>query len=108
MSLSNVAKANKMTKMLRAKFNFYTKQNMDYADMVQKAAELQAAKDKDIVVVTKDRDFIELLERYGSPPQILYLTIGNIPNNELQIVFDKKFLKAITILENEDQVEIGF
>jgi hypothetical protein len=43
------AKANKMTKMLRAKFNFYTKQNMDYADMVQKAAELQAAKDKDIV-----------------------------------------------------------
>jgi len=43
------AKANQMTKMLRAKFNFYTKQNMDYADMVQKAAELQAAKDKDIV-----------------------------------------------------------
>jgi len=43
------AKANQMTKMLRAKFNFYTKQNMDYADTVQKAAELQAAKDKDIV-----------------------------------------------------------
>jgi hypothetical protein len=43
------AKANQMTKMLRAKYNFYTKQNMDYADMVQKAAELQAAKDKDIV-----------------------------------------------------------
>ena len=42
-------KANQMTKMVRAKYNFYTKQNQDYADTVQKAAEIQAAKDKDIV-----------------------------------------------------------
>ena len=38
-----------MTKMVRAKYNFYTKQNQDYADTVQKAAQIQAAKDKDIV-----------------------------------------------------------
>ena len=44
-----VAALNQRTKMVRAKYNFYTKQNQDYADMVQKAAEIQAAKDKDIV-----------------------------------------------------------
>jgi len=42
-------KANQMTKMVRAKYNFYTKQNQDYADTVNKAAQIQAAKDKDIV-----------------------------------------------------------
>ena len=35
--------------MVRAKYNFYTKQNQDYADTVNKAAQIQAAKDKDIV-----------------------------------------------------------
>ena len=42
-------KANQMTKMVRAKYNFYTKQNQDYADTVNKAAQIQAAKDRDIV-----------------------------------------------------------
>jgi len=48
-SIAAAMKANQMTKMVRAKYNFYTKQNQDYADTVQKAAEIQAAKDKDIV-----------------------------------------------------------
>ena len=48
-SIAAAAKANQMTKMVRAKYNFYTKQNQDYADTVNKAAQIQAAKDKDIV-----------------------------------------------------------
>ena len=40
-----VAALNQRTKMVRAKYNFYTKQNQDYADTVKKAAEIQAAKD---------------------------------------------------------------
>ena len=54
------AKANKMTKMLRAKFNFYTKQNMDYADMVKKAAELQGIKDTETA-----KDFMAKNPNYG-------------------------------------------
>ena len=46
---ANAAKANQMTKMLRAKYNFYTQQNMNYADMVKKNAELSAKRDRDLV-----------------------------------------------------------
>jgi len=48
-SIAAAMKANQMTKMVRAKYNFYTKQNQDYADTVNQAAQIQAAKDKDIV-----------------------------------------------------------
>jgi len=47
------AKANKMTKMMRAKFSFYTQKEKERIkneeEMAKKAAELQAAKDKDLV-----------------------------------------------------------
>ena len=46
---ANAKKANDMTKMLRAKYNFYTQQNMNYADMVKKNAELAAKRDKDLI-----------------------------------------------------------
>jgi hypothetical protein len=48
-SIAAAMKANQMTKMVRAKYNFYTKQNQDYADTVNQAAQIQAAKDRDIV-----------------------------------------------------------
>ena len=38
------------------------------------------------VVVTKDADFVRLLEAHGSPPKILWLTIGNVRNVELRRV----------------------
>jgi|TARA_R100001460_G_scaffold26259_1_gene53104 hypothetical protein len=43
------AKANQMTKMLRQKFGFYTNKNLEYADLINKNAELQGQQDKDIV-----------------------------------------------------------
>jgi len=49
LSPEQVAELNRRTKMVRAKYNFYTKQNKDYADTVNQAAQIQAAKDKDIV-----------------------------------------------------------
>ena len=50
------------------------------------------AKDGDIfkaraagaVVVTKDRDFVALLEAHGSPPQVVWITCGNTSNARLQ------------------------
>jgi predicted nuclease of predicted toxin-antitoxin system len=60
------------------------------------------------VVVTKDRDFIDLVVRFGSPPQILWLTCGNMTNRDLQQIFISAFPKAIDLLnEGESIVEIG-
>ena len=36
------------------------------------------------VVVTKDDDFVLLLDRLGPPPQVVWITCGNIGNNDLR------------------------
>ena len=45
-----------------------------------------AARKAGAVVMTKDVDFIMLLQRFGPPPQVIWLTCGNTSNLELQQV----------------------
>lgn len=60
------------------------------------------------VVVTKDRDFVDLVVRLGTPPQILWLTCGNITNRGLQETFSKTFPAALELLNaGEAIVEIS-
>lgn len=60
------------------------------------------------VLVTKDRDFIDLVVRLGSPPQILWLTCGNMTNRDLQSIFSRAFPDALALLQDgENIVEIG-
>lgn len=60
------------------------------------------------VVITKDRDFIDLVVRLGTPPQILWLTCGNVSNRRLQELFTQTFPEALTLLKNgEAIVEVG-
>ena len=44
----------------------------------------QAAKAAGVVVLTKDADFRHLLNQFGPPPQVLWLTYGNTSNERLQ------------------------
>ena len=34
----------------------------------------EAARAADAIVITKDLDFVEMVERFGTPPRILWLT----------------------------------
>ncbi len=43
-----------------------------------------AARTAGAVVMTKDYDFVQLLERFGPPPQIIWLTCGNTTNARLR------------------------
>ena len=36
------------------------------------------------VMITKDDDFVLLLDRHGPPPQVVWVTCGNIRNKELR------------------------
>ena len=38
----------------------------------------QAAQKAHAVVISKDSDFVELVSRHGSPPQLLWVTCGNV------------------------------
>jgi predicted nuclease of predicted toxin-antitoxin system len=44
----------------------------------------EAARAENAVILTKDSDFIDLVCRLGTPPQILWLTCGNVTNQNLQ------------------------
>jgi predicted nuclease of predicted toxin-antitoxin system len=39
-----------------------------------------AAREANAVVVTKDHDFVLLLDRFGPPPSVLWITCGNTSN----------------------------
>ncbi|MEH1826540.1 MAG: DUF5615 family PIN-like protein [Nostoc sp.] len=34
--------------------------------------------------MTKDSDFAELVDRFGTPPQVIWLTCGNTSNDRLK------------------------
>lgn len=60
------------------------------------------------VVVTKDRDFIDLQHRLGPPPQIIWLTCGNTSEARLQEIFSKHLDTARRLIEGGDSlVEIS-
>ena len=66
-----------------------------------------AAKSESVVVMTKDSDFVMLLEDLGPPPQIIWLTCGNTSNARLKQILTNALPRAIMLLESgEPLVEI--
>jgi predicted nuclease of predicted toxin-antitoxin system len=67
-----------------------------------------AAQQAGAVVMTKDSDFAELVNRYGAPPQVIWLTCGNTSNARLRQILTKTLLQAIALLDaGEPLVEIN-
>jgi len=68
----------------------------------------QAARDAKAIVISKDSDFRDLLERLGPPPQVVWITCGNTTNQKLMELFDTLFLKVIALLQRgEPLIEIA-
>ncbi|MBD2120160.1 hypothetical protein H6F68_04420 [Trichocoleus sp. FACHB-262] len=58
--------------------------------------------------MTKDSDFIDLVCRLGTPPQILWLTCGNVTNRNLQQLLTATLPEALEKLgQGEAIVEIS-
>ncbi|MBV9927714.1 MAG: DUF5615 family PIN-like protein [Acidobacteria bacterium] len=66
-----------------------------------------AARNESVVVMTKDSDFVRLLEELGSPPQVIWLTCGNTSNSRLRQILTDALPRAIELLKSgESLVEI--
>lgn len=66
-----------------------------------------ARNDGDVTVMSKDRDFIDLINRLGIPPQVLWLTCGNTSNARLKEILSSTLLQAMALLaQGEPIVEI--
>lgn len=67
-----------------------------------------AAQQPGVIVLTKDSDFVELVERLGPPPQVLWLTCGNTSEAALRLLLKNALPHALELLANgEPLVEIS-
>jgi len=68
----------------------------------------EAAKAQKAIVMTKDSDFVDLVERLGPPPQIIWLTCGNTSNLRLREILSTILPRALELLASgETLVEIN-
>src|SRR5215213_4695821 len=68
----------------------------------------QAARRDRTVVMTKDSDFVLLLERFGPPPQVVWVTCGNTSNARLKEILTNTLPRALGLLNSgEKLVEIS-
>jgi predicted nuclease of predicted toxin-antitoxin system len=79
--------------------------------------ELRQAKDKEIfaaarqanaIVMIKDADFAEMVERLCPPPAVIWLTCGNTSNAALRLILKSTLPKALELIgQGEKLVEIS-
>jgi predicted nuclease of predicted toxin-antitoxin system len=55
-------------------------------------------------VVTKDRDFIDLVERVGPPPKVIWITVGNTSNENLKRILAATLPDALALLEQGEML----
>ncbi len=82
-----------------------------------KALGLRDAKDRDIfaaarnagvMLISKDSDFVDLVQRHGAPPQLIWLTCGNVTNARLKVVLAGAWPRVTAMLAaGEAVVELG-
>lgn len=67
-----------------------------------------AARHAKAILMTKDNDFLTILERHGAPPQILWVTCGNTSNAQLKKILKSSLPQAIRMLKaGEALIEIS-
>ena len=61
----------------------------------------------DTIILTKDVDFVDLVQRHGPPPKVLRLLCGNTSNERLRIILTSALPGALRLLQAGDSfVEI--
>jgi predicted nuclease of predicted toxin-antitoxin system len=66
-----------------------------------------AAREAEAVVITKDRDFVRLLEKFGPPPKLIWVTCGNTSNAQMRKILRQAFPETLLLLQaDESLVEI--
>src|SRR5262245_54331917 len=60
----------------------------------------QAARKEKAVVMTKDSDFVLLLEKFGPPPQVVWITCGNTSNARLKEILTNTLPKTLELLKS--------
>lgn len=58
--------------------------------------------------MSKDADFLRLLEQHGAPPQVIWISCGNTSNERMREVLAMALPKALALIEQgESLIEIS-
>jgi predicted nuclease of predicted toxin-antitoxin system len=67
-----------------------------------------AARQANAVVMTKDVDFVHLVEKFGPPPRVILLACGNTSKSQLRQILKRSFDRTMDWLQKgECVVEIA-
>ncbi len=70
--------------------------------------EIFEAREAGATVASKDHDFVDLLDRRGPSPKVLWITCGNMSNATLREVLGKTLTEALAALEaGEPMAEVS-
>ena len=64
----------------------------------------EAAKVQEVIFMTKDSDFVDLVERRNAPPKIIWLTCGNTSNARLKEILSATLLDALEFLQRSEKI----
>lgn len=68
----------------------------------------EAARDAEVIMMSKDSDFLNLLDQHGPPPKVIWVTCGNTSNQRMRKILKKTLSTAVRMLKGDDHVvEIG-
>ncbi|MCC5804684.1 MAG: DUF5615 family PIN-like protein [Opitutales bacterium] len=64
----------------------------------------ERARSEDVVFITKDSDFVSLVEVRGAPPKVIVLRCGNTTNQRLREIFSAHLDKALAKLSAGERI----
>ena len=62
------------------------------------------AREANAVVITKDQDFVHLLNQLGPPPQVVWVTCGNTSNAQMREILQQNFQKVFSLLQSSESL----
>ena len=66
-----------------------------------------AAREANAVLITKDQDFVHLLNQLGPPPAVVWITCGNTSNAQMRKILRQNFPEVLLLLKSgESLIEI--
>ena len=58
----------------------------------------EKAREDDAVILTKDVDFVDLVNRLGPPPKLVWISCGNTTNARLQQIMAAQWVRVTELL----------
>jgi predicted nuclease of predicted toxin-antitoxin system len=66
------------------------------------------AKKVNAIILSKDSDFLKILQKLGPPPKIIWVTCGNTSNERLKAILSFALPKAMDLLKKgENFIEVS-